>query len=129
MSTKRFTANPFDELTLTTEDCAKLIEVADSIMLAKVEEYEEYLNDDKRVDARRWKKFTNSGATTCYLQRKKANPKSNMVEALMVGPLPGTLDENMFGLISPTLESIRIKASYLTRTTLDSTPCSRRSRR
>ncbi|OWZ06008.1 hypothetical protein PHMEG_00021800 [Phytophthora megakarya] len=31
----------------------------------------------------------------------------------MVGPLPGTLDENMFGLVSPTLESMRIKSSYL----------------
>ncbi|CEG38854.1 START-like domain [Plasmopara halstedii] len=31
----------------------------------------------------------------------------------MVGPLPGTLDENMFGLVSPTIESMRIKSSYL----------------
>ncbi|OWZ08437.1 hypothetical protein PHMEG_00019020 [Phytophthora megakarya] len=31
----------------------------------------------------------------------------------MVGPLPGTLEENMFGMVNPTLEAMRIKASYL----------------
>ncbi|KAG6608987.1 uncharacterized protein IUM83_12918 [Phytophthora cinnamomi] len=113
MSNKRFTVNPFEELTLTTEDRAKLIDIADAIVLAKVEEYEEYLNNEKRVDLTRWKKFTNSGATTCYLERKKVSTNSKMPETLMVGPLPGTLDENMFGLISPTLESMRIKSSYL----------------
>ncbi|KAG6608908.1 uncharacterized protein IUM83_12922 [Phytophthora cinnamomi] len=113
MSNNRFTVNPFKELALTTEDRAKLIDIADAIVLAKVEEYEEYLNNEKRVDLARWKKFSSSGATTSYLERKKVNPKSKMPETLMVGPLPGTLDENMFGLMSPTLEAIRIKASYL----------------
>ncbi|OWZ06007.1 hypothetical protein PHMEG_00021799 [Phytophthora megakarya] len=31
----------------------------------------------------------------------------------MVGPLPGNLNEIMFGLASPTLEAMRIKSSYL----------------
>ncbi|EGZ23075.1 hypothetical protein PHYSODRAFT_478967 [Phytophthora sojae] len=113
MSNKRFTVNPFEELTLTDEDRAQLIDIADALVLAKVEEYEEYLNSDKQVDLNRWKKFTSSGATTTYLERKKSNPESNMPETLMTGPLPGSLDEIMFGLISPTLEAIRIKASYL----------------
>ncbi|KAE8989926.1 hypothetical protein PR003_g22883 [Phytophthora rubi] len=113
MSNKRFTVNPFEELTLTAEDRVKLLDIADAITFAKVEEYEEYLNNEKRVDLSRWKKFTRSGATTTYLERKKVNPTSNMPETLMVGPLPGTLDENMFGLMSPTLEAMRIKSSYL----------------
>ncbi|KAE8909527.1 hypothetical protein PF005_g15780 [Phytophthora fragariae] len=113
MSNKRFTVNPFEELALTAEDRAKLIDIADVLVLAKVEEYEEYLNNGKCVDLTRWKKFTSSGATTTYLERKKSNPESNMPVTLMTGPLPGTLEENMFGLMSPTLESMRIKSSYL----------------
>ncbi|KAE8987975.1 hypothetical protein PR002_g21903 [Phytophthora rubi] len=84
MSNKRFTVNPFEELTLTAEDRVKLLDIADAITFAKVEEYEEYLNNEKRVDLSRWKKFTRSGATTTYLERKKVNPTSNMPETLMV---------------------------------------------
>ncbi|KAG6608979.1 E3 ubiquitin-protein ligase HERC6 [Phytophthora cinnamomi] len=101
------------DLTLTDEDRAKLVEISNTLVHAKLEEYEEHLNNAKRVDLIRWKKFANSGATTSYLERKKSNPESNLPELLMVGPLPGTLDENMFGLMNPTLESMRIKASYL----------------
>ncbi|KAG7387956.1 hypothetical protein PHYPSEUDO_013354 [Phytophthora pseudosyringae] len=113
MSNRRFTVNPFGELALADEDRAKLVDIADSLLQAKFEEYEEYLNSEKRVDISRWKKFKTSGAATTYLERKKSNPDSNLPEFLMLGPLPGTLDENMFGLVSPTLDAMRIKSSYL----------------
>ncbi|KAL3656606.1 hypothetical protein V7S43_018513 [Phytophthora oleae] len=113
MDNKRFTMNPFGELSLSTEERAKLISIADELVLAKFEEYEEHLNIGKQVDLTRWKKFSNSGTTTTYLERKNSNPDSKLPALLMVGPLPGTLDENMFGLVSPTLEAMRIKSSYL----------------
>ncbi|ETI47526.1 hypothetical protein F443_08274 [Phytophthora nicotianae P1569] len=113
MSNRRFTLNPFGELTLAEEDRAKLVEITDALVHAKFEEYEQYLQNEKRVDLARWKKFKTSGATTTYLEREKSNPDSNLPEMRMLGPLPGTLDENMFGLVNPTLESMRIKASYL----------------
>ncbi|KAL4159384.1 hypothetical protein PRNP1_005144 [Phytophthora ramorum] len=109
----RFTVNPFGELTLTDEDRAQLVEIADALVLAKFEEYEEHLNNEKRVDLTRWKKITSSGTTTQYLERKNSNPDSKLPALLMTGPLPGTLDENMFGLVSPTIEAMRIKSSYL----------------
>ncbi|KAG7387958.1 hypothetical protein PHYPSEUDO_013356 [Phytophthora pseudosyringae] len=113
MDHKRFTANPFKELTLSAEDRAKLVAIADELVLAKFEEYEEHLHIGKAVDLTRWKKFTNSGTTTTFLERKNSNPDSKLPALLMVGPLPGTLDENMFGLVSPTLDAMRIKSSYL----------------
>ncbi|KAE8989925.1 hypothetical protein PR003_g22882 [Phytophthora rubi] len=113
MSNKRFTVNPFADLTLTDKDRAELVNISEALVQTKLEEYENYLNNEKRVDLNRWKKFASSGATTSYLERKKSNPESKLPELLMVGPLPGTLDENMFGLVNPTLESMRIKASYL----------------
>ncbi|EGZ23085.1 hypothetical protein PHYSODRAFT_478076 [Phytophthora sojae] len=110
---KCFTVNPFARLELTAEDRAQLVQLADELVLAKFEEYEEHLNNQKQVDLNRWKKFTKSGPTTTYLERKNSNRDSKLPALLMVGPLPGTLDENMFGLVSPTIEAMRIKTSYL----------------
>jgi hypothetical protein len=113
MNNQRFTMNPFGELALTAEDRARLVQIADDLVLAKFEEYEEHLNIGKTVDLVRWKKFSKSGPTTSYLERKSSSPNSKLPQLLMVGPLPGSLDENMFGLVSPTIEAMRIKSSYL----------------
>ncbi|KAF4042873.1 hypothetical protein GN244_ATG04792 [Phytophthora infestans] len=113
MSNKRFTVNPFGGLTLSNEDRTNLLDIVDALVHAKFEEYEEYVSTNKRVDLGRWKKFSASGAATTYIERKNSNPDSKLPVSIMVGPLPGTLDEIMFGLVSPTLESMRIKASYL----------------
>ncbi|KAG3123065.1 hypothetical protein C6341_g26709 [Phytophthora cactorum] len=111
MSNKRFTVNPFEELTLTSEDRVKLVDIANTLVHAKLEEYEEYLKTAKTIHLVRWKKFSSSGAATTYIERKNSNPDSNLPELLMTGPLPGTLDENTFGIVNPTLEAMRIKAS------------------
>ncbi|EEY63198.1 uncharacterized protein PITG_15419 [Phytophthora infestans T30-4] len=113
MNDQRFILNPFGELTLTAEDRARLVEITDEIIMAKFEEYEEHLNIGKQVGLKRWKKFAKSGPTTTYLERKSSTPNTKLPQLLMVGPLPGTLDENMFGIVNPTIESMRIKSSYL----------------
>ncbi|EGZ23083.1 hypothetical protein PHYSODRAFT_555802 [Phytophthora sojae] len=113
MNDQRFTLNPFGQLTLTAEDRARLVEITEEIIVAKFEEYEEHLNIGKQVDLKRWKKFAKSGPTTSYLERKSSSPNSKLPQLLMVGPLPGSLDENMFGIVNPTIESMRIKSSYL----------------
>ncbi|KAG3059549.1 hypothetical protein PC121_g13894 [Phytophthora cactorum] len=113
MNDQRFILNPFGELTLSAEDRARLVEITDEIIMAKFEEYEEHLNIGKIVDLKRWKKFSKSGPTTSYLERKSSSPNTKLPQLLMVGPLPGTLDENMFGIVNPTIESMRIKSSYL----------------
>ncbi|KAL7678865.1 hypothetical protein Plhal304r1_c091g0171961 [Plasmopara halstedii] len=113
MSTKRFTVNPFDDLRLSVDDRTKLLAVAEELVHAKFAEYEEYINKRKWIDPVRWKKCSQAGAATTFMERKSVNPGSKMVAALMVGPLFGTLDDVMFGLVCPTLESMRIKASYL----------------
>ncbi|KAG1705728.1 hypothetical protein DVH05_003479 [Phytophthora capsici] len=109
----RFTVNPFPDLVLTGDDRTQLIEIANDLVMAKFAEYQEHINNQKYVDMARWKKYSQDGNTMMYLERKKSNPESKLPALLMVGPLPGSLDENMFGLVSPTLESMRIKSSYL----------------
>ncbi|KAI9895509.1 hypothetical protein PsorP6_019648 [Peronosclerospora sorghi] len=105
--------NPFRELKLTTDARAKLVEITDAIILEKFEEYEEHLAKSKQVDLLRWKKIDKSGPLTSYIERKCYNPNSKLPNMQMVGPLPGSLDENMFGIVNPTIEAMRIKTSYL----------------
>ncbi|KAG7397324.1 hypothetical protein PHYBOEH_000906 [Phytophthora boehmeriae] len=109
----RFTVNPFPGLVLSDDDRAQLVEIAESLVLAKFKEYQEHLNTQKYVDPERWKKYSRDGNTTMYLDRKNTNPDSKLPALLMVGPLPGSLNDNMFGCVSPTLEAMRIKSSYL----------------
>ncbi|KAG7397323.1 hypothetical protein PHYBOEH_000905 [Phytophthora boehmeriae] len=109
----RFTVNPFPDLKLTSADRTQLVEIADSLVKTKFQEYQEFLNNQKYVDQERWKKYSRDGNTTQYLERKNSNPESKLPQLLMVGPLPGSLNDNMFGCVSPTLEAMRIKSSYL----------------
>ncbi|KAI9922945.1 hypothetical protein PsorP6_001191 [Peronosclerospora sorghi] len=109
----RFTVNPFPDLVLTPEDRAHLIEIAHSIVIDKLEEYQEYIDNNKIVDLTRWRKYQSKGNTVTYIERKNSTLDCKFPASLMVGPLQGSLDENMFGLMSPTLESMRIKSSYL----------------
>ena len=111
----RFTLNPFPDLVLTPGDRAQLIDIANDLVLEQFAEYQEHLTRHKFVDPTQWKKYQKDGSTTMYLdRRKRAEAEDSPLPALlMVGPLPGTLDENMFGLVSPTLEAMRIKSSYL----------------
>ena len=41
---KRFTMKPFRDLTLTTEDRAKLVEITNAIIMEKYDEYVEHLH-------------------------------------------------------------------------------------
>uniref|UniRef100_H3GUU6 FYVE-type domain-containing protein n=1 Tax=Phytophthora ramorum TaxID=164328 RepID=H3GUU6_PHYRM len=109
----RFTVNPFPDLVLNESDRTQLVEIASELVMTKFAEYQAHINNQKYVDEARWKKYSKEGNTTQYLERKKANPDSKLPALLMVGPLPGSLDENMFGCVSPTLEAMRIKSSYL----------------
>ncbi|TDH73865.1 hypothetical protein CCR75_007411 [Bremia lactucae] len=113
MSSKRFTVNPFEDLHLSTEDISKLLDVTDTLVQVKIDEYENYIKTHKIIDPSNWKQCSTAGPVTMFTERKTSNTAANMYSTLMVGPLTGTLDEVMFGLVSPTLESMRIKASYL----------------
>ncbi|TDH73863.1 hypothetical protein CCR75_007414 [Bremia lactucae] len=113
MSSRRFTSNPFGELQLSSVDRTKLLEIADALVQLKVEEYKQYIKTKKNIDMACWKRFSSAGPVTTFTERKSSSSAVNMISTLMVGPLVGTLDEVMFGLASPTLESMRVKASYL----------------
>ncbi|KAI9910777.1 hypothetical protein PsorP6_010357 [Peronosclerospora sorghi] len=114
METHRFTFNPFRDLHLRPEDRTKIVDITNALVLEKFEEYEDYLRSRKNVDLRRWIKSATSGPTTTYLEHHASSTgHSKLPKSLMVGPLPGSLDDNMFGIVNPTIEDMRIKTSYL----------------
>ncbi|CAI5726276.1 unnamed protein product [Hyaloperonospora brassicae] len=119
MNDQRFTHSPFDEILLSADDRANLVTIADALVRANVREYRHHVQRGKHVDLTRWKRVCSAGTTATYLERsaspsKHHQPRTKSLPAsLMVGPLPGTLEENMFGLVSPTLDDMRLKASYL----------------
>ncbi|KAL4106951.1 hypothetical protein PRIC1_004988 [Phytophthora ramorum] len=124
----RFTVNPFPDLVLTPEDRAQLVEIANELVMTKFAEYQEHVNNQKYVDPARWKKYSKEGNTTMFLERKKANPDSKLPALLMVGPLPGSLDENMFGcipkklsFIAPDLELVQRKVAFCARCLIEAT--------
>ncbi|KAI9910340.1 hypothetical protein PsorP6_010380 [Peronosclerospora sorghi] len=113
MDHRRFTRNPFGELKLTAEDRARIVDITDAIIMERFEDYEDYLYTSKTVNPRRWKKIAKCGPMTTYRECKSRNPSFKLPYMLMAGPLPGSLDENMFGIVNPTIEAVRIKTSYL----------------
>ncbi|KAI9909930.1 hypothetical protein PsorP6_010370 [Peronosclerospora sorghi] len=105
METHRFRVRPFRKLKLRARDRALLLEITDAIVLDKLEQYEAHVHRGKQqVDLRRWKKMmTKSGPTLSYLERRSSNPASQVSE-LAHGR---SLDDNMFGIVNPTIEAMR----------------------
>ncbi|KAG2786340.1 hypothetical protein Pcac1_g4106 [Phytophthora cactorum] len=122
----RFTINPFKELVLTPGDISNLHEISSAILDSNLSRYEEFLNVDKsRVDPNHWKLVKSRDNTKVY-QEKTAGTSRNAVplpqasgsssdlpSLLCVGVTVGDMEDMMFGVVNPTLEIMRIKASYV----------------
>ncbi|KAG6947516.1 hypothetical protein JG688_00015506 [Phytophthora aleatoria] len=122
----RFTINPFKELALTPGDISNLHEISSAILDSNLSRYEEFLNVDKsRVDPNHWKLVKSRDNTKVY-QEKTAGTRRNAVplpqasgsssdlpSMLCVGVTVGDMEDMMFGVVNPTLEIMRIKASYV----------------
>ncbi|RLN56743.1 hypothetical protein BBJ29_006006 [Phytophthora kernoviae] len=121
----RFTINPFPELKLSPSDTGNLHEIASSILEANVQRYETFqTKDHNKVDLNHWKVLKTKEQTTVYTARHHdahhssthsthGSNSSDLPSLLSIGTTVGALEDMMFGVINPTLESMRIKASYV----------------
>jgi hypothetical protein len=137
MGRERFTGNPFAELVLSETEVAQLHELSQAFIMEHVAKYEEVLFEDGgKVDERRWKFHSSKEDMRVYSERSQAE-MDRMVRKTTVGSdsemgqddgklrateLPvvisfgtivGTLEDVMFGLVNPTLDVMRVKASYV----------------
>ncbi|OWZ23896.1 hypothetical protein PHMEG_0001156 [Phytophthora megakarya] len=119
----RFTVNPFNELRLTPSDVTDLEALVGSILDANLSRYEEFLfKEHCRIDANHWKLVKSRDNTKVYSERNYGSTRvgpqipgasTDLPSLLCFGTAIGDLEDMMFGVVNPTLEIMRIKASYV----------------
>ncbi|CEG42220.1 Zinc finger, RING/FYVE/PHD-type [Plasmopara halstedii] len=119
----RFIINPFGELVLTPGDLNNLHELTSTILDSNLARYEHFLTEDKgQIDLNHWKLVKGRESIKVYQERSSnshshavqtSKPSSELSSMLGVGTTVGELDDLMFGVVSPTLEMMRIRASYV----------------
>ncbi|RLN77588.1 hypothetical protein BBJ28_00000445 [Nothophytophthora sp. Chile5] len=119
----RFTASPFGDLELTLAAMDELLDVSKMLVDANLERYEQFsTTDNRKVDPTRWKPVKSKEGACVYMQREPEGSRrtsrsksvtSDLQSLLCVGTTGGTIDDVMFGAVNPTLEAMRVKASYV----------------
>ncbi|KAL4157337.1 hypothetical protein PRNP1_006360 [Phytophthora ramorum] len=119
MGKERFTINPFPALALSDSEKNQLLELGRTIIEANFERDNPFFQGGRKVDPRRWKSSKERERMKVYTERPEyvgddamSNTSSTKLPAILsVGRVEGRLDDMMFGVVNPTLEDMRIKAS------------------
>ncbi|GAB9475946.1 hypothetical protein Gpo141_00013021 [Globisporangium polare] len=118
---ERYT-NPFSPLELSEEDVQQLQRIASLFVQNTIAQYEEYLLRGARVvDEEVWKQEAHKENVRVYAERRSYTAKKNATAPfatdiptlLGVGTIDGSLHDAMYGAVNPSLESLRIKTSYV----------------
>ncbi|RLN77605.1 hypothetical protein BBJ28_00000451 [Nothophytophthora sp. Chile5] len=117
----RFIVNPFTELVLTENDHVQLQDLANSIVMTNLDKFNAHQAENrKHVDMHRWKLVKERQKIRMYTERSGTTTSSGngltgsgLPMLWCVGTMEGHLDDLMYGVVSPTLEAMRIKASYV----------------
>jgi hypothetical protein len=137
MGRDRFTGNPFADLVLSESEVAHLHELSQALIEEHVARFEEVLfQGGGKIDERRWKPYSSKEDMRAYSERSQAEmdrltrkstigsdsemgqddgklTASELTEVISFGTIVGTLEDVMFGLVNPTLDVMRVKASYV----------------
>ncbi|KAG6615478.1 uncharacterized protein IUM83_04964 [Phytophthora cinnamomi] len=123
MGKERFTINPFPPLELSDTEKNQLLELGRTIIEANFERDDVFFQGGRKVDHRRWKLAKEREHMLVHTERPEytgADAMSNTMHSssklpaiLSVGRVEGRLDDMMYGVVNPTLEEMRIKASYV----------------
>ncbi|KAE9048753.1 hypothetical protein PR001_g3701 [Phytophthora rubi] len=112
-------ANPYEELKVSDEERLQLIDLVDGFVTEHFHKYEAFVNVDKhKVDEQHWKLVKSKDNQHVYAERSGKNKAStdgatDIPVVLSVGTLVGDVDDVMFGVVNPTLDVMRVKASYV----------------
>uniref|UniRef100_K3W693 FYVE-type domain-containing protein n=1 Tax=Globisporangium ultimum (strain ATCC 200006 / CBS 805.95 / DAOM BR144) TaxID=431595 RepID=K3W693_GLOUD len=120
--------NPFAPLQLTSEDASQLEALAHAFVRNTMDQYERFAFDHRcEVDERRWKFVMERERVKAFAERREKDilagsgnegddaPVLNAADlpvVLVTGTIEGTLDDAIYGYVSPTLDVMRIKTSY-----------------
>eukprot|EP00644_Phytophthora_capsici_P002007 jgi/Phyca11/575513/estExt2_Genewise1.C_PHYCAscaffold_740136 len=135
MTKDRFiNANPYPDVHVSEEERQQLIDLVNGYVADYFHKYEEFVVIDKRqVDEKRWKPVKSKDNLHVYTERTRkeltrmglvpenslsetqrlSEPAKDLPVMLSVGTFVGQMDDLMFGVVNPTLDVMRIKASYV----------------
>ncbi|KUF85317.1 hypothetical protein AM588_10000879 [Phytophthora nicotianae] len=136
MAKDRFiNANPYPNVNVSEEERLQLIGLVDGFVQDYFQKYEKFVLVDKhQVDERRWEHVKSRDNLHIYTERSQKElarkglqpenapntepldddtPAKELPVMLSVGTFVGEMDDLMFGVVNPTLDVMRIKASYV----------------
>ncbi|RLN81064.1 hypothetical protein BBJ28_00022110 [Nothophytophthora sp. Chile5] len=133
----------FGSLHLSSTDTTWLQGLVPTLVREHIESYERHIQQDKRrLDQRRWKLVTKRENVRVFSEQAmprgssgggdgggqgsaSRTPRKNAAGAevgaaladmptlLLVGTIEGSLDDAMYGVLNPTVDSMRVKSSYV----------------
>lgn len=122
-------ATTFPPLQLSEEEQEALVDVAEALVKRFIAEYHGFLAVHQGVvDESRWKKIKQQEDVRVYRERKTSTDrraaadgndtsddatKAVVEHMLTVGSINGSLDDVMYGVLSPTTEAMRLKSAYV----------------
>ncbi|EEY53827.1 uncharacterized protein PITG_22815 [Phytophthora infestans T30-4] len=136
MPKDRFVASPFPEVQVSELERRELLHIVDMHVDDYLTKYVDHVVVDKRkVDDRRWEHVKSKDKLRVYaershkeLSRRGIEPETSLSATqrvqehsvtkdlpvvMGIGTLVGDLDDLMYGVVSPTLDDMRVKASYI----------------
>jgi hypothetical protein len=136
MAKDRFTTSPFPAVQVSKLEQKQLEGIVRTYVEDYINKYVEFVVVDKRrVDKRRWEHVKTKDNPLVYAERTRKELRRHGVEpenslnatqrvqaqsvskdlpvVLSTGTLIGELDNLMYGVLNPTLDGMRIKASYV----------------
>ncbi|GMF55041.1 unnamed protein product [Phytophthora fragariaefolia] len=136
MPKERFTGSPFPGLHVTDVERQEMINLVDNYVEDYTQKYKNFVLIDRRmVNKRRWhhaksrdnlhvysertrKALGRRGTTvenslSCTQRLNAVTDEKDLSVFLGVGAVSGELEDLMFGVLSPTLDDMRINASYV----------------
>ncbi|KAL3659812.1 hypothetical protein V7S43_015114 [Phytophthora oleae] len=130
MSKDRFSVKPYPDLQVSEDERNQLINLVNGFVKDHFQEYEDFVIVSKsQVDEQRWKHVKSKDNQHVYSERPHKEHKAteqtvswnptaaaaqkDLPVVLSVGTLVGNVDDVMFGVVNPTLDVMRIKASYV----------------
>uniref|UniRef100_K3W9C6 FYVE-type domain-containing protein n=1 Tax=Globisporangium ultimum (strain ATCC 200006 / CBS 805.95 / DAOM BR144) TaxID=431595 RepID=K3W9C6_GLOUD len=119
--------SPFPALELSHEDSQQLQNIAQLFVQDTIAQYEQYLHAERRtVENDRWKHELQKENVRVYSERrpkKRTSQERSYLPAhsmgndiptlLVVGTIDGLLHDAMYGAVNPTVDSLRVKTSYV----------------
>uniref|UniRef100_H3GZN6 START domain-containing protein n=1 Tax=Phytophthora ramorum TaxID=164328 RepID=H3GZN6_PHYRM len=136
MAKDRFTVNPFPGVRVSDLDRQELINLVDIYVGDYVKKYEDFVVVEKRqVDKRRWEHVKSKAKMNVYAERTRkelgrrgiepgnslsatqrvqaTSTSKDLPVVMSLGTFVGELDDLMLGVVSPTLDDMRVKDTYL----------------